>query len=159
MNYRLHKPALVLVALLVLVAAGLFVWTLTRTPQTPTEPPVATTSPQDTEEGEVLTAQHQFKDGIHTVAGTLQVPTPCHRVATEPFFTGSARDTVEIRFTTSSQDEMCAQVLTDARFKTAFEAPAQASIQATLNGKRVRLNLVPVPAGQDLDDFEIFIKG
>lgn len=161
MNYRLNKTGIALVALLVAGAIGIFAYTVATTPKgnEPATENIAATSTSPDESGRTLTAMHQYKDGIHTIAGTLEVPTPCHRLATEPFFVGTEREAVEIRFTTSTQDEMCAQVITEARYKTAFEGPENIRITGALDGEQINLNLVPVPQGQDLDTFEVFLKG
>lgn len=118
---------------------------------------VASSTPSIPEEEQrIITAKHQFVAGVHTVAGEVVVPTPCEllewQVATS---TAAAR----IDFSTTSSGEVCAQVITSQRFKVSFRGEQTDSISATLNGSPVNLNLIPVGEGENLDDFEIFIKG
>jgi len=154
MNYRINSTALTLVVLLVLVAAALFVYTLVSAP---TEEPVVVEEVVEEEMVEqLITAKHQYVDNVHTIAGTAEVPTPCHRLVLEPFFIGE--NEVEIRFNTFLEGDECAGEPFSAPFRVSFEAPEDVAITATWDGAPVRLNLVPVEEGETLDD-ELFIKG
>ena len=44
-------------------------------------------------------------------------------------------------------------------YKTSFEGPEDLQFLATLNGEPVNLNQFEIPADQDIDAVEIFIKG
>lgn len=115
---------------------------------------------QNQQETRLMTALHQFRNGRHIVAGEVDLPTPCHDLNYETVVTQTSPQQVMINFTTNSNNaDVCAQVLTAARYKVEFQAAENAVIQATWNGGPVQLNLVPVPAGDDLNDFEVFIKG
>jgi hypothetical protein len=154
MNYRISRTALTLVVLLVLVVAALFVYTLISAP---TEEPVfVEQEPVATQEERLITAKHQYKDGVHTIAGTAEVPTPCHRLILEPFFVGE--NEVEVRFSTFLEGEECPGEPFQAPFQVSFEAPEDVTISATWDGAPVRFNLVPVAEGESLDD-ELYIKG
>lgn len=108
----------------------------------------------------IITAKHSFSDGVHIVAGEVEMPTPCDLLESEVVVMESFPEQVLINFKTINQSEgLCAQVITPARFKVEFSASEGASISATLNGERVILNLIEAREGEDLDDFEIFIKG
>lgn len=118
------------------------------------------------DEGQVLqasdmtvTAKHAIEDGRHIVAGEVEVPTPCHSIATDVTVQESSPEQVTIAFTATSADEACIQVISSRRFKVEFEAGNDAVIGATWNGQRINLNLIPAAPGEDLDDFDIFIKG
>lgn len=157
MNYRINTKVLVLVTVLVFIAAGLFVYTLVSTPTaTIVEAPEKTAVDQN--EGKILTAKHQYLDGIHTVAGKTEVPTPCHRLVTEPFFIQEQPAHVEIRFSTLLEGEECPSQPFEVPFRVTFEAPEDATITALWNGSSVRLNLVPLAPGEKLED-ELYIKG
>lgn len=162
-NYRLNRTAMMLVALLVVVALGVFGYTF-FVQQGSEEVYVSegTTAPaaDEQEAVELVTAKYQYRDGIHTIAGTIDLPTPCHLLEVEPFFVGEDRMNVELRFTRSlAQNTDCVQVTTPQPFKVTFEAPEGVNISATLNGVPVTLNIVTVPEGEDLDNFDAFIKG
>lgn len=111
---------------------------------------------------QIITAKHDYVDGLHAVAGEIPLPTPCEKLDAEAFFVEGNNANVEIQFTTtnlSEGDESCAQVITPARFKVEFEGPEDAAISATLNGEGAVLNLVPLPEGKNLDEFSEFMKG
>lgn len=161
MNYRLNKTALYGVIALVVAAALIFGYTLISAPtdeQTAGEDPTSE-QPMSNREERTITAQHQYVEGLHTVAGIVDMPTPCHQLIAEPFLLGEDAGQAEIRFTSSVEGDVCAQVITPARFKVTFEAREDVSMSATWNGAPATLNLVPVPDGEDLDDFEVYVKG
>lgn len=158
MNYRINTKAIAVVAILFLAVVGFFIYTLltTRTnDQEVGENIIATSTP--TEE-RVLSAKHEFVDGIHTIAGKAEVPTSCHRLVTEPFFIGGEPLGVEVRFNTLLEGEECPSEVFEVPFRVSFEAPENATITATWNGNPARLNLIPLQEGEILDD-ELFIKG
>ena len=153
---RISPKAIAALALLGVAAIGLFAYTFFFTKEQTTEeevPEVVVPA------AETVTAKHQFKNGIHIIAGEANVPTPCHRLLTNVLLKEGSSANVELAFTTDASDDICAQVITPARFKSSFEAPENAIITATWNGAPVTLNLIPASEGENLDDFEIFIKG
>lgn len=115
---------------------------------------------QNQAEIRLMTALHQFGNGRHIVAGEVDLPTPCHVLNYDAVVSQTNPQQVMINFTTTSNDaDVCAQVITTARYKVEFQAEENAIIRATWNGGPVQLNLLPVPAGDNLNDFDIFIKG
>ena len=108
---------------------------------------------------QTITAKHQFTDGKHIVAGEVELPTPCHILDWTVAVAESFPEQVFIDLTSSTQAEACAQVITPARFKVEFEASEEARISMTLNRKPVTLNLIDADPGENLEDFELFIKG
>ena len=106
-----------------------------------------------------ITAKHQYRNGTHIIAGEIEVPTPCHILETDVIIRESFPEQVTVRFTVSTQAEICAQVITPARFKVEFEASERASILGTLNGEPVIFNLIEAGSDENLDEFELFIKG
>lgn len=157
MNYRINTRIIILVAALVVVAIGLFTYTLVSAP-TPEEVPVVQDQTQDTDMVErIINARRQFVDGIHTIVGKAEVPTPCHRIISEPLLLEDGT-VIEIRFNTLLEGEECAAVMTEVPFRVTFEAPENIMIRATWDGSPVRLNLVPVGPGEVLED-EFYIKG
>jgi hypothetical protein len=107
----------------------------------------------------LITAKHQFANGRHIVAGEVNLPTPCHLLTTEVGALSAEPQEVTIHFTATTQADVCAQVITVARFKVEFNAPEDTPIRALWNGAPATLNLIPVGANEDLTNFEIFIKG
>jgi len=157
MNYRLNSKIIALVAVFVLIAGALFAYTLLLAP-TDEVPHPQTEERKGAVQERLLTAKHRYENGVHTVAGSVALPTPCHAVVAEPFFVDSGTTTVEIRFSTTLSGDVCAQVVTQAPFKVTFTAGEQVAIRATWDGAPVRLNLVPAVPGENLDG-TVEIKG
>jgi hypothetical protein len=153
MNRNIIITAAVLAAL-VLGVSGLIWWKYKD--GMPTNNAVATVNDEDTVS---ITAKHQFKDGTHIVAGDVNLPTPCYVLNTEARVAESQPEQVTLVFTTQTEPNVCAQVVTTERFKIDFKADENATITATWNGKPAKLNLIPAGADEDLSNFELFIKG
>lgn len=146
-----------------LIVVGLVFWyrsTSSSDAIAPRDSETVQNAPSETAEAPMrIIAKHQFKDGLHIVAGEVSVPTPCHSLDAQARALSPASSQISINFTTATQGDICAQVITQARFKVEFDGPENAQISATWNGKPAVLNLIPVAAGEDLVDFDIFIKG
>lgn len=110
---------------------------------------------------DVVNALHQFKDGVHIVAGEVDLPTPCDILESDAAVAvrEPSEDLATIQFTTLHEGEICAQMLTPVRFKTSFTAGEDAEMKATWNGISVPLNIIEVGPGGDIDDFELYFKG
>lgn len=149
---------LVIVALAVLVAGFFFTRNSTLEPGEDfiigEEEDIDLDTPRET-----ITAKHQFKEGTHIVAGEIGLPTPCHILDATVTVAESFPEQVSIALTSTTQAEACIQVITPARFKVEFDASVEARIKMTLNGEPVTLNLIEADPGEDLEDFELFIKG
>lgn len=109
--------------------------------------------------GEIITARHQFKNGVHLIAGSVNLPTPCHLLMENVQVSKSLPEQVTLAFTATSSAEACIQVITPVRFRFDVTASEDAEFAATWNGAPVRLNLIPVGPNEDIEDFEVFIKG
>jgi hypothetical protein len=121
----------------------------------------ATTTPEEilAPQPDRITAKHQFKNGKHIVAGEITQPTPCYVLTTDARVAESMPEQVTLIFTSKTTADVCAQVITTDRFKIEFEATEKATINATWNGSPVQLNLIPAGPNEDLNNFDIFIKG
>ncbi|MEK7650208.1 MAG: hypothetical protein AAB367_04615 [Patescibacteria group bacterium] len=151
MNKNIWVPLLIIIAFVVLGALIYYTMQYDQPSQETPPPPVA--------QHETINAKHQYKDGRHIIAGEANVPTPCHILTTDALVAESMPEQVTVRFAASSSADVCAQVLTPARFKVEFQASEKATIRVTWNGDPVELNLIPAGADENLDDFELFIKG
>ncbi len=114
---------------------------------------------EDTEVVPDITAKHQYKNGKHIIAGEVNLPTPCYILDVQAVVAESMPEQVTLKFTSTTQGELCAQMVTTERFRADFTASQKAVISATWNGKPVKLNLIPAGVNEDLNNFEIFIKG
>lgn len=106
-----------------------------------------------------INAKHSFRNGKHIVAGEVEVPTPCHSLSVETVIRESSPEQVTLVFNTKSDADVCAQVISSRRFKMEFNAEQNASIGATFNGKPAILNLIEAGPNEDLENFDIYLKG
>lgn len=118
------------------------------------EPPIAEERPQV-----ILTAKHAYRDGIHTVVGEFELPTPCHILETAVSVSGDGKSAI-IDYAVSSKDaEVCPQVITPTRYRVQFTAERDAAISAKVNGVPAILNLIEAGPNEDLENIELYIKG
>lgn len=104
-----------------------------------------------------LITKHQYKDGEHAFIATLELPTPCHSFNAEVV----DGDNPTINFTVSEPEEgrVCAQVITPKDAKVTYQGDENLEFNATVNGDPVNLLLYEIPADEDIDTAELFIKG
>ena len=157
-----HKGIVAASIVLVFIILGMFCFAYLKTNEIqegPQETPVVedTTSPY----GYItrIDAKHFFVDGTHTIAGQINMPTPCDLLNWNTRVMEMAPEQVVVDFTVVNHAESCTQVITPQRFKVSFQASENASITATLMDRKVELNIVPAGEGETPDDFELFIKG
>lgn len=106
-----------------------------------------------------LTAKHAFRDGVHTVVGEYDLPTPCHILETASSVSKDGKSAV-IDFTVSTKtDDPCVQVITPTRYRVQLTAAPDAEITARLNGEPAVLNLIEAGPNEDLENVELYIKG
>lgn len=107
----------------------------------------------------VVTAKHAYQNGAHIVAGEIPLPTPCHILESGASVSADKKQ-VFIALTSSIKTgDVCAEMITPARFKVTVSAAEHAKISATLNGQEVTLNLIEAGPAENLDNFELYIKG
>ncbi|HEU4677551.1 MAG TPA: hypothetical protein VFS75_02425 [Candidatus Paceibacterota bacterium] len=155
------RNTIIAIVLIVIVVAGMFLYARMKRAEinAPAPEPAATTTDVTPSPYAGITridAKHFFDGTTHTVVGSMSMPTPCDLLNWSTHADGS---TVTIDFTVINNAEMCAQTVTEARFKVAFDAPENATIKATLEGRPIDVNLIPAAPGETPDDYEIFIKG
>ena len=159
----MNKQAIIIViGIFVLLIVGMFVYSYIKQQELRvSEKPSLVEEPEVDAYGIVrIDAKHFFRDGTHTVAGEIPMPTPCDLLTTDYFVAESFPEQVTINFDVINNSEgLCAQVITPQRFKVSFDVDERASISATFRGERVILNLIEAGEGEDPDDFELFIKG
>lgn len=107
----------------------------------------------------VINAKHAFKAGTHTVAGEVPLPTPCDILETTAVASADMKQVV-VQFVSSVKSgDKCPLDVTPARFKVTAKANIDVLISATLNGQPVTLNLIEAGPNENLDNFELYIKG
>ncbi len=160
------------IAIIVLIAAASFIYISMQTTQLDTKQSetVASTTAWENAPAEkpteilltsktIVTAKHAYENGKHVIAGEIPLPTPCHILESSATASGDKRQVLVTLVSLVKTGEMCAQVITPARFKVTAAAGKDAKMLATLNGQEVALNLIEASPGENLDDFELYIKG
>lgn len=158
-----QKSIVLTVILFAILIAGMFVYAylkkneLQNTKIEPTKP---------AEEEQVLypditrvDAKHYYTDGVHTLVGEINFPTPCDLLEAEAVVMESYPEQVLINFEVINNSDTCAQVITAQRFKVEAQASLEASFSARFIGRDIELNLIPAAEGEVPEDFELFIKG
>ncbi|OGZ05003.1 MAG: hypothetical protein A2845_01860 [Candidatus Lloydbacteria bacterium RIFCSPHIGHO2_01_FULL_49_22] len=107
----------------------------------------------------VVTAKHAYQNGKHIIAGEVPLPTPCHILDASATASADKKQVLVTLVSSIKTGEVCAQMITPARFKVTVAARKDATMLATLNGQEITLNLIEASAGEDLDNFELYIKG
>ena len=159
--YMSNRLIALIVAVFVLIVAGMFSFAYLKKAEAPvTAPVVATTTPATDPYGITrIEAKHFFINGAHTIVGELSLPTPCDLLTSTSTVTTSVPPVVTFDFNVINDSQTCAQTVTAARFKVSAVAGADAMLQARFMGKAVNLNLVEAAVGETPDSFELFIKG
>lgn len=107
----------------------------------------------------IITAKHAYRNGEHIIAGEIPLPTPCH-ILESSGIASADKKTLFLSFLSSIKTgEVCAEVITPARFKITVRADKNAKIVATLNGQEVTPNLIEAGPDENLDNFDLYIKG
>ena len=107
----------------------------------------------------VITAKHAYQGGAHIVAGEIPLPSPCHILEANGTASADKKQVFIELLSSVKTGELCAQVITPARYKVTVKADKSAKISATLNGQEVTLNLIEAGPNENLDNFELYIKG
>lgn len=157
-----QKSIVLTVTLFILIVAGMFIFAhlkKSEIEQTPiaTEPTPAEVVPYA--DITRVDAKHYFIDGVHTLVGELNMPTPCDLLEANATVMESYPEQVIVDFNVINNTDTCTQVVTSQRFKVDFAASAEAMIKARFMGRDIELNLIPAAEGETPDEFELFIKG
>lgn len=156
-----QRALVVTIVLFLLIVGGMFGYAYLKRAELYTAEPVP--APPQTEKPEPIThidAKHWFRDGTHTVAGEILMPTPCELLEAEAIVAESNPEQAMVKLTVLNDTKgVCPQTVTPQRFKVSFTASQSARIDATLGGMPVILNLVEARPDENPDDFEVNTKG
>ncbi|TSD02711.1 MAG: hypothetical protein Athens071416_524 [Parcubacteria group bacterium Athens0714_16] len=91
----------------------------------------------------LITAEHNFKSGLHDYTGAIMFPTPCYTMSVDAIVRESFPENVTIRFTIdeAKKIEACAQTVTEKNFRIIFQASKEAVVGATINDKPIKLEI------------------
>lgn len=103
--------------------------------------------------------KEQYDGSTYTFAGTIDLPTPCHSLETNVIQLSGSEYQIQINTIAPEEDVMCAQVITPQPYNVSFEAPADITVTAQINGQDYELSRFVVPEGEDINLFELYIKG
>ncbi len=157
-----QRATIMSIILFALIVAGMFTFAFIKRSE------VAENTATSTEQGtpavayaEItrITAKHFYIDGVHTLVGEVDMPTPCDLLESSALVMESMPEQIAVSFNVVNSAEFCAQVVTAQRFKVSASASPAATFTATFMGRPVELNLIPAEPGETPDDFELFIKG
>ncbi len=130
-SYRMETKQLI--AAIIALATVWFAATLLLSPENGSAPPdVPAVAPPD-----AIGAIHAFRDGMHTLSGTIALPTPCYKLKHETVTLESFPEQVRVAFTVERVADYCAQVIVEAPFLITVRASKDARFFATFNGRPV----------------------
>lgn len=157
-NNKKTTAIIIAVIVIILIGAGFYFSSKKSGVQTTTEDQIPLKNGSDSSyEITAINARHQYKNGKHTYAGVIDLPTPCHTVSVTAVPAGANKYTLQ--FTTKTTDEICAQVITPRPFRVEFTAPKNITVDANLDGKLITLNILEVKEGEDIDSVNFNDKG
>ncbi len=164
MEHQSNQKARIIISVFILFAIALIGFGLYKSQRAD-----VTASPQSEEFSEVpdeeryaeiVNVKHQYKGGKHTYIGELNLPTPCHLIQSDVVRDETNIRKIEINFRSALEDNaLCAQVITPRPFKVTFEAPEKITLTVMFDGRPIRFNIFEVPAEDNVEQFDINIKG
>lgn len=107
----------------------------------------------------VVTAKHAYAKGEHIIAGEVPLPTACDILDSSAIVSADKKQVLVQLASKIVTGDKCTSNITPARFKVTAKANNDAVITATYNGQAVTLNLIEAALGENLDNFELYIKG
>jgi hypothetical protein len=125
----------------------------------------ATLDPNEQTTGipERITALHQFANGTHIVAGEIPMESFCDLLSTSVTINDTVTPQEATIFFTTRRAEDCpideGEGVTSARFREDIIAPEDTVITAQFNNQEAILNLIEAGPDDNLDDFDVFVKG
>jgi hypothetical protein len=121
---------------------------------TPAEQKTVLVTPKTT-----ITAKHAYQNGTHIVAGEVPLPTTCHILDASGAASSDKKQVLVTLASSIKTGETCLDNITPARFKVSVKALKGARVSGTLNGQEIILNLIEAGPDENLDNFELYIKG
>lgn len=106
-----------------------------------------------------IEVKEQYKDSVYTFVGDIQVPTPCHSLKSKVTMISETLYQIEVTTISPSSDTICAQVLTDKSYKVSFEAEQDIVVTVLIDGVEYRTNRFLIPLDQNIETFNLEIKG
>ena len=129
-----NKIVIVVVALSIVLVGVL----LLPKAQAPVVSDVPNTTQEERASESAVVFSHFFKKGTHTLSGTITLPTPCYQIDQNIIIDDTfSPEKVAIALTTSTDDQICIQVIDEREVEITFDAAEDAEIVMTLDDKAV----------------------
>ncbi len=103
--------------------------------------------------------KEQYKDSTYTFVGSVDLPTPCHSLKTEVKKVLDTKYQIQVTTISPKEGVMCAQVITPKPYKVSFKAQADVEVTVNINGTEYQTNRFVVPDGENIDTFQLEVKG
>lgn len=102
------------------------------------------------QEAVVIPLRHNYSSGTHAYIGVVPVPTPCHILEASAIVRESFPEQVDIVVVSHPGEGVCAQVLSQKKFKVAFTASSDAYMSIFLDGRRASSTVTEVSTEENL---------
>jgi len=150
----MNKTSLTLIALIVvLLFLGIFLGR--NDAQTADEKNADSSSEQDGERRK-FNVQYSYEDEMHTFAGVVNLPTPCHTLDVS---STEDDDGVMLSIAIDAADDACAQVVTQKSFMYTVEGDEKVNPLGTIEGEIVEINIFKKDSVEEIDLTQFETKG
>lgn len=92
---------------------------------------------------------HTFEDGVHTIAGVMVLPTPCHQIVADTMIAESFPEQVSIVISVPEDEGVCIQVLEDRSFSVDVEVSRDATFSITTENRTLSVPALPAEAEEE----------
>jgi len=107
---------------------------------------------------ETLVVKHQYQNGKHVFVGEVELPSTCYSY--NAYIKASDDENTKIlQIDRTTEGEVCGERFEIATYKVVYEGPEDLRFRAFINDQEYRLNAFDIPLDQNIDDFQIFLKG
>lgn len=103
---------------------------------------------------ETLITKHQYLDGEHLFLGEFMVPNSCYGYSIDVTEEGTDK-VINIRYKEPAVSKCPTEEPAQKKLAVIFPAPEDQVVRARINGDEVNLNIVEVPDGMDIEEYEI----
>ena len=136
---NMSNKVIVAIVVVLLIILGFFIFRGDKKVEAPSD--VVVVKEPVTGQIKAITANHYFANGVHTLEGTMTLPTPCHEIDTDVAIAKSLPEQVIVNFRQVPGEGICVQTIADKFFRVTFNASEDAKITATLGGEPIGLVL------------------
>lgn len=92
---------------------------------------------------------HTFEDGVHTIAGVVVLPTPCHRIVTDTVVAESFPEQVTITIAVPQDEGVCTQVIDERSFSVDVEVSRNATFTIRTGDRTLSAPALPAETEEE----------